>query len=75
MCFADSKVQTQRDSEEEDDYMTFEQLMTDAVIKKGKDEKKDFKNAKKKVDNNNPSSSYPHQKHARRYHAYEPAPI
>ena len=33
-------LQAERDPEEEGDYMAFEQLMAEAMTKKGKDEKK-----------------------------------
>ena len=59
--------------------MAFEQLMADAAIKKGKDEKKDSKKAKKSDDSSS-SSHHPHnhgyqpgQGHG--HHTYEPAPI
>lgn len=39
-------IQAERDPEEEGDYMAFEQLMAEAMTKKGKDEKK--KKEKKK---------------------------
>lgn len=39
--------QAQRDPDEEGDYMAFEQLMAEAQMKKGKDEKKDAHKSKK----------------------------
>lgn len=39
--------QAERDPEEEGDYMAFEQLMADAMTKKGKDEKKKKKEKSK----------------------------
>lgn len=39
--------QAQRDPDEEGDYMAFEQLMAEAQMKKGKEEKKDPKKTKK----------------------------
>ena len=39
--------QAQRDPDEEGDYMAFEQLMADAQMKKGKDERKEGKKSKK----------------------------
>lgn len=40
-------MQAERDPEEEGDYMAFEQLMADAMTKKGKDEKEKKKKEKK----------------------------
>lgn len=40
--------QAERDPEEEGDYMAFEQLMAEAMTKKGKDEKEKKKKDKKK---------------------------
>ena len=48
MPHAAKLLQAQRDSDEEGDYMAFEQLMADAAIKKDKKaEKKEKKEAKK----------------------------
>ena len=41
--------QAKRDPDEEGDYMAFEQLMAEAAVKKGKDEKKDDKKDAKKA--------------------------
>lgn len=57
-----NREQAQRDPEEEGDYMAFEQLMADAAIKKGKDEKKDSKKAKK-PDEASPSHHLHHHGH------------
>ena len=51
-------MQAQRDPDEEGDYMAFEQLMAEAQMKKGKDEKKDGKEPKKEE-----SSSHHHRHH------------
>lgn len=40
------KIQAERDAEEEGDYMAFEQLMAEAMQKKGKEEKKKKKDKK-----------------------------
>lgn len=40
------RLQAERDPEEEGDYMAFEQLMAEAMTKKGKDEKKKEKKSK-----------------------------
>lgn len=39
-------TQAQRNADEEGDYMAFEQLMAEAAVKKGKDDKKDKKGKK-----------------------------
>lgn len=39
-------IQAERNAEEEGDYMAFEQLMTEAMQKKGKEEKKKKKDKK-----------------------------
>lgn len=46
-CWGTNTVQAERDPEEEGDYMAFEQLMADAMTKKGKDEKEKKKKEKK----------------------------
>ncbi|KAL9025152.1 MAG: hypothetical protein Q9196_005981 [Gyalolechia fulgens] len=50
----------QRDPDEEGDYMAFEQLMAEAQMKKGKDEKKDTKKTKK--------DEQPHHHHVHDHH-------
>lgn len=42
-----SLLQAERDPDEEGDYMAFEQLMAEAMTKKGKDEKKKKKEKSK----------------------------
>lgn len=41
-----NKLQAERDPEEEGDYMAFEQLMAEAMTKKGKEDKKKKKDKK-----------------------------
>lgn len=49
--------QAERDPEEEGDYMAFEQLMAEAMSKKGKEEKKKNKDKSKREPQAEPSST------------------
>lgn len=53
----DRAFQAERDPDEEGDYMAFEQLMAEAMQKKGKDEKK-----KKKSKHETPEASHAEEK-------------
>ncbi|KAI4159690.1 MAG: hypothetical protein LQ342_006383 [Letrouitia transgressa] len=62
----------QRDPDEEGDYMAFEQLMAEAQMKKGKDEKRDDKKDPKKA---RKEEAYGSQHHHHGFgHKQEPAP-
>lgn len=52
--------QAKRDPDEEGDYMAFEQLMAEAAVKKGKDEKKDEKKDGKKAKKDETTTSNHH---------------
>ena len=52
--------QAKRDPDEEGDYMAFEQLMADAAVKKGKEEKKDTKKTKP-AETKKEDTSLPHR--------------
>ncbi|KAL9597028.1 MAG: hypothetical protein Q9219_005403 [cf. Caloplaca sp. 3 TL-2023] len=58
----------QRDPDEEGDYMAFEQLMAEAQMKKGKDERKDTKKTKK----DEPTPHHHHHEHHHEHHDYNP---
>lgn len=65
-------TQAQRDPDEEGDYMAFEQLMAEAQMKKGKDEKRDDKKDPKKA---RKEEAYGSQHHHHGFgHKQEPAP-
>jgi hypothetical protein len=55
----DHSSQAERDPEEEGDYMAFEQLMAEAMQKKGKDEKK---KKKSKHSHDSPETAHPEEK-------------
>ncbi|KAL8921702.1 MAG: hypothetical protein Q9208_005631 [Pyrenodesmia sp. 3 TL-2023] len=58
----------QRDPEDEGDYMAFEQLMAEAQMKKGKDDKKDPKNTKKEESTqHHHHHHFPHSHHDRQH--------
>ncbi|KAL8703846.1 MAG: hypothetical protein Q9201_002996 [Fulgogasparrea decipioides] len=58
----------QRDPEEEGDYMAFEQLMAEAQMKKGKDERRDAKKTKK----DESAHHHHHHHHHHEHHEHRP---